>query len=377
MTLIIDLKTRTLPDDPGVFMVRPGAAYHLYNAVLTHEAIVADAPFLETLDGEPMPEAPSNSPMYERARVLRVWAGKSGRKRGPMPTLQMESYKTFLEDRGPKMARTKLRNAANKLFWDIPDRSLLYIPSSTLSGNAMLAEAAPRTDARRIVEGSGSRRGMKYLARPILNPKRVPMRHLPAEVTETSQKLLVHNQFDGYAKERLLRAYYGDYQRGRSTMVVEFVAGAQEFDSKVLAQMTALAISIEHFNKTREYISPKEILFGHPELRGPSLHARINSPDGAAQVETKTLAPHMVKAFLIGALSVYTVDQIAEAFQGDLAIENSSLQDGEDIVRATEGSLINYAKSAGVADIGEVIGSLRESVNVTDGEVSGSAQLAE
>lgn len=40
--------------------------------------------------------------------------------------------------------------------------------------------------------------------------------------------------------------------------VVEFVAGADEFDTKVIAQISALAMSIEHFLNTQEFLRPEE-----------------------------------------------------------------------------------------------------------------------
>ena len=368
----IDLRTRTLPEEPDVFLVRPGASYHLYDSVRRSDAIAVDVPFLEVPNGQAVPAASEIQPMLERGRVLRNWAGQSESKRGPQPSRSLDSYRTFLDDRGPKMARTKLRNAANTVLWDIPDNSLLFIPASTLGGRAILAEAGKRKAPRETVYGSGSRSRMVYLARPLVDVAEVPMRDLPPEVTDPGQKLLVHNQFEGYAKERLLRTYYGDYSRGQDVNVVEFVAGSEEFDTKVIAQVSALAMSIEHFVTSREFISPEEFVFGYPDMRGPQLHARINSSDGKAQVQDSTLVPHVVKALLLlsgGAIAGAVV--AASLVSGDVSIENSALQGGGNIAEASQLALIDYAAAAGTDSMASIVENLRASIERSEGEVDG------
>lgn len=372
MPIKIDLKTRTLPKEPNVFLVRPGASYHLYDQILDESAIAVDIPFLEVPDGRPVPEASKIQPMLERGRELRRWAAKPIRTRGRQPTTSIDAYRTFLEDQGPKMARTKLRNAANEVLWEIPDNSLLFIPASTLSGKAILAEAGLRTAPRKRMHGSGSRARMEYIGRPIVEPKLVPMRDLPPDVTDPGQKLLVHDRFEGYAKERLLRSYYGDYSRGADVNVVEFVAGSDEFDTKVIAQISALAMSIEHFLNTQEFLRPEEFVFGHPEMRGPQLHARINSPDGKAQVQDSTLVPHTVKLFLLLAGSNLAVALItSHLMAADVTVTNSEIQGGTEIAEASQNALIDYAAAAGAASMSSIIENLRASSERTEGEVDG------
>lgn len=372
LPITVDLKTRTLPEEPNVFLVRPGASYHLYDQILDESAIAVDIPFLEVPDGRPIPEASEIQPMLERGRELRSWAAKSSRTRGRQPSTSLDAYRTFLDDRGPKMARTKLRNAANTVLWKIPDNSLLFIPASTLGGKAILAEAGRRSAPRRRMNGSGTRARMEYLGRPIVEPKLVPMRDLPSDVTDPGQKLLVHDSFEGYAKERLLRAYYGDYSRGANVNVVEFVAGADEFDTKVIAQISALAMSIEHFLDTRQFLHPQEFVFGHPEIRGPQLHARINSPDGKAQVQDNTLVPHTVKLFLLFAGSNLAVAVItAHLMATDVSVTNSEIQGGGEIAEATQAALIDYAAAAGADSMSSIIENLRASSERTEGEVDG------
>lgn len=88
--------------EPRVFMVRPGQNYHLYDAFLRHEALVADAPHLELNDGQPVPKASEISPMLERAVTFRKWGNESSKKREARPPLDLERYSTFLEDRSAK-----------------------------------------------------------------------------------------------------------------------------------------------------------------------------------------------------------------------------------------------------------------------------------
>lgn len=378
MLLHVDLATRTLPDDPKVFFVRPGAHYHLFDQFVAKSAIAPDTPFLETLDGQGLKVANRDAQMLERARVLRIWGEAPSAKRGPRPSTDLDAYRTFLEDRGPRMARTKLRNAAQKVLWEIPEGSLIYVPSSSLSNDAMLCEMGSRTAPRVSFNGSGKRQRLTYLGRPVRNVRLIPMRFFPREVTEPQGTQRAVFEFYGYAEQRILRTYYQDYQVGDMTSVVGLGNKADRFDARIAAQIIALAMSIQHHAETGEFIHPKEMLFGSQAFAAPELHARVNSADGQVQLEGRGSVQHVLKTFLIASGLVGTGAAVTLGTllaTGQLDLVNTAQQSGADVVQATKNAVVNYASAAGAKNVNEILENLQAGMNEVQGDVGGTAEV--
>jgi len=378
MRLHIDLATRTLPADPKVFFIRPGAHYHLFEQFVKNDAIAPDTPFLETPDGHGLKTSNQDASMLERARVLRKWGETSNKKRGPRPTTDLDAYRTFLEDRGPRMARTKLRNVAHKVLWNIPEGSLIYVPSSSIANDAMLCEMGSQTAPRVSFEGGGKRRTLEYLGRPVCNVRLIPMRFFPREVTEPQGTQRAVFEFYGYAEQRILRTYYQDYQVGDVTSVVGLGNKSDRFDARIAAQIIALAMSIQHHSETGEFIHPKDMLFGNRVFSAPELHARVNSSDGQVQLEGTGHVQHVLKTFLIasglvGTGAAITLGTLMATGQFDLA--NSAQQTGMDIIDATRGATIDYASAANAENVNEILDNLRSGLNEVQGDVGGTAEI--
>jgi hypothetical protein len=373
--LKIDLKTRTLMDAPSVYMVRPGQKYHLFETFVSNAVMAADAPFLNLADSLELPSPNSIESMLERALAFREWGNASNRRRGPRPGGDLERHQNFLSDQGGKAKRTRLRNAAQQILWTIEDKSLIFVPAPSLSGYAILAEAGPRVAPRLMVHGTGKRESISYPSRGIERIKMVAMRDLPPVVTEPSGTVSVVNEFEGYASERLLREYYGDYQQGNRASVTEFMNGADDLDSRVVAQMIALSMSIQLHMDTGTYKSPQSMVFGQADrVAGPKFHARVNSKDGKVHFEAASIVPHVLKVFMIIAATNLPSDILAqEMHTQNVAISNSEIQEGPNVVVATQNALVNYAASAGIADVKEILDSLRVEIALNDGKVDGVA----
>lgn len=374
-TLKIDLKTRTLTATPSVYMVRPGQKYHLFETFADNAVMAADAPFLNLADGHGLPSPNSIESMLARALAFREWGNASNKRRGPRPGEDLERHQNFLSDQGDKAKRTRLRNAAQEVLWSIEDKSLIFVPAPNLSSYAILAEAGPRMAPRRMVAGVGKRETILYPARGIERIKMVAMRDLPPVVTEPSGTVSVVNEFEGYASERLLREYYGDYQRGHEASVTEFMNGTDDLDARVVAQMIALSMSIQHHIDTGIYRSPQSLVFGQSDrVSGPKFHARVNSKDGKVHFETASLVPHVLKSLMIVAATSLPLDALAqELHTQNVTLSNSEIQEGPDVVNATQNALVNYAASAGVTDVKEILDNLRAEIALNDGKVDGVA----
>jgi hypothetical protein len=262
------------------------------------------------------------------------------------------------------------------VLWTVPNKALIFVPAHTLSSDAILGEAGNRLANRKMVSGFGKRQGFQYPSRPLEGLKTVPMRELPPSVTEPAGTVTVSREFDGYARERLLREYYGDYQRGNAAAVTEFVNMSDHLDARVVAQIIAVAMSVEHHIQTRIYHHPEAMIFGDKSFRGPKFHGRVNSRDGKVHIETAELVPHVVKALLLVAASSLPIDAAAQSLTtGNIAVKNSEEQEGPDIVGATKNALADYATSAGLPDLKALLQKLRTEVEQNEGSIDGSAEF--
>ena len=136
-TLKIDLATRIFDDQMQVQLIHSGARYAFYDAVSQNSVLPVDLPFLDIPNGRAVPDADQISPMLERAKVMRRWAKRpKSEARTLMPAQDLDHYRVGLNlGARAQGARTRLRNAAQKIFWDMPEGSLAVIPQKGITGN--------------------------------------------------------------------------------------------------------------------------------------------------------------------------------------------------------------------------------------------------
>ncbi len=378
MTILrIDLKLPVLPENHPVIMVRPGRGYHLHASFLRSNAVAPDFPFLDARDGKAPTEAREFASQLGRAIEFRDWMTAPEYDRGPPPSSDLERYSTFHEDRA--QMRSMLASAASEILWNLPDNALIFVPSASLEGTAMTGEIASKLSPRAAMQGTGFRSSVRYLGRNLSGVKKFPMRILPTEVTEASRSSgLTTYKFEGYARERLLRAHYGDYQLGNQVAMMEFVSDDERFDARALARLTAISDLLDHFLTTGNIEHPGLFLFSATGSSGAEVHARINSRGGRLLVEATNYAPHLLRALLLIATmdSPVTAQDLEFLAQSDsIEVSNSSVSNAQDAVvaAATEQSLRDFAREAGVGTLGAILENLRRSQEVTKGIIDGSA----
>lgn len=260
MKLKVDLKLPVLPKDHPVIMVRPGRGYHLHASFLKHKAVAPDFPFLDAPDGENPLKAENLKAQLGRAIEFRDWSSLPERDRGRPPSVKLERYSTFHQDR--QQMRRLLEHAAYEILWDLPDNALIYVPAPTLEGRALTGELSSKSDPRRILLGTRHRAGISYLGRSLRDPKIFPMRILPTDVTDAPRSsALTTVEFEGYARERLLRAHYGDYQLGDQVSMMEFISENERFDARALARLTAISDLLDHYVQFGSIKHPGLFLF--------------------------------------------------------------------------------------------------------------------
>lgn len=112
-----------------VNLIHPGARYAFYNDISQSSLLPVDLPFFDIPNGRSVPDADQISPMLERARVIRRWAKRSkSEAHTPQPSRDLDFYRTGLNlHAGSQGARARLRNAAQKILWEMPESSLVVI----------------------------------------------------------------------------------------------------------------------------------------------------------------------------------------------------------------------------------------------------------
>lgn len=375
--LVIDLKTRVLSEKMQVHLVRPGARYNLMGVVQSQGVLPADAPFLMVEDGKDVPTASKIAPMLERARVLRSWSTAAKSKRPPMMTTDIDHYRLGLQDASSARMRTMIRNSAHQLLWKIPGGTLVVIPGSYLGADAIMAEIYSRHQPRRTVWGEDENKKLQYLARELRGMKRAPMRDLPVSVTDAAKTVRVVSKISGHAEDRILRMYYGDYQRAEEN-VAELVGGSADFGAAVLGRMIDLHMSITHFLDTGQSLKPGQALYSAPITAEPKFHARVDSPDGRTYLGSNKIATFALKLLLIVAASGVEPSEAASLIaQNCLQVTNSVTGDTVGLVEATRGALVDFTTTSGYDCVADYVRALQEGLNANQASISGSAKIEE
>ena len=377
-TLKIDLATRVLDDQMQVHLIHPGARYAFYDPVSQNSVLPVDLPFFDIPNGRAVPDADQISPMLERARVMRRWAKRSKSEvRTPMPAQNLDHYRVGLNLKaGAKGARTRLRNAAQKILWDMPEGSLVVIPQKGITGQAILAELGAPNAARDRVHGQDHYAGLTFLARPVKILNRVSMLALPADVLGAARSTRAVQNIGGQSEDRILRLAYGDYQRDR-----DFVAGVmsnnENFDALVLGQMIDLHVAIEHFLEKREVLDPGRVTWAPAVNSAPHLHATINSPDGRASLESQGMATFAVKLLGIVAASGISLAIAGRLIaEGHIDVMNSKEPDGSTKeIQASADALIDFFATSGYSSYNEYLTGLQNGLERNATKPQGTAEI--
>lgn len=372
--LKIDLATKMLDANVKVHLVRPGARYALRDIILENKALPADAPLLDIPDGLPIDAAEDLLPQMERARVLRAWLKSPLKEDQVRPALDVDFYRTGLEDNKTAGARTNILRNANEILWKLPENTLVVIPASSMYGNAILAEMASPTEDRLMVQGRGRARELLYPARRIYGLKLVSMRELPEAVTDIARTTRVVEEISDHPEDRILRMYYGDYQR-QGEFVAGLKANTQTFDARVIGQLVGLHMAIESTLKDQNKVTPGEALF-MMGADAPQFHARVDSPFGRAFLESTKVVTFAVKLLMVVALSSVSIPEAAQAIEaGCLVVENSGDAGDHQAVAASQAALVDFARISGHNDLCSYLEALQEGLNRVSAHPSGDASL--
>lgn len=361
-----------------VNLIHPGARYAFYDAISQHSVLPVDLPFFEIPNGQAVPDADRIAPMLERARVMRSWAKRpKSDSRILMPAQDLDHYRVGLNlEAGAQGARTRLRNAAQEILWDMPEGSLVVIPQKAITGQAILAELGAPNAARYRVQGQEHYAGLNFLARSVKIVNRVPMLALPADVLGAARSTSAVQNIGGHSEDRILRLAYGDYQRDR-----DFVAGVmsnnEDFDALVLGQMIDLHVAIEHFLETGEVLEPGRVTWARQVNSAPHLHATINSPDGRASLESRGRATFAVKLLGIVAASGLSLAVAGQLIADGYVDVVNSKEPGASTatIQASATALTDFFATSGYSSYNEYLSGLQNGLERNATNPQGTAEI--
>jgi hypothetical protein len=377
-TLKIDLATRILDDKMKVHLVHPGARYSFYNHVLEQNVLPVDVPFLEVANKQTIPDADKIALALERARMMRRWAKRPKADAAELrPSMDLDHYSTgLMMEAGAQGARTKLRNAAQQILWDIPGGTLVIVPAKGIHSSALLVELDSRQADRKTVMGHGHYAGLKFVARSLRVVAKVPMLALPHKVLEKVRSTSVVQEIDGHTEDQVLRLAYGDYQRD-SEYVAGVMAQTDDFDALVLGQMIDLHVALEHFLQTGVALEPGRALYTRNIANAPHLHANINSPEGRASLESNGIATFALKLLAIAAASGIALTVAGDLIaQGHLIVENSANEGGDTaVIQASANALTDFFATSGHNNYKEYLEGLQDGLNRNATSPQGTAEV--
>ena len=379
-TLKIDIETRILDDQIQVYIIHPGARYAYYDIISQNSVLPVDLPFLNIQDGEAVPDASKISAMLERARIMRKWAKRPKSKMHiPRPTRDLDYYRSSLNiENEAQGVRTRLRNIAQEILWNIPEGNLVVIPQKKITGQAILAELGSPTADRSRVYGQDYYANLDFLARPIKIINKIPMLVLPSDVISAARSTSVIQNIGGSSENRVLRLAYGDYHRNKDS-VAGVISNNENFDALVLAQLIDLHIAIEYFLETGDVLSPGQVMWTRQINSTPHLHATINSPNGRASLESQGMATFTVKLLGIVAASGISLAIAGQLIaNGNVSVVNSK-ESGEctKVIQSSRNAMVDFFNASGYDNCEEYLTGLHNGISRNAIKIHGKAEIEE
>ncbi|MDO6455611.1 hypothetical protein Q4494_00850 [Celeribacter halophilus] len=369
----VDLNTKVLPQNHGVYMVRPGTGYHLLSAFNEHRVIAPDLAFLNVPNGERPRDFENMEAQVKRARAFAEWVKTEDTRAAPMPSRVLEDY----NDKEAPSRITMYRNTADEILYSLPEGALIFVPNPVFTEKAMIGELAGADEERLIFNGTSHWGELEYQGRRLKNVKMLPMRKLPKAFFPPMKKRNWIHQYVGREKELLYRQFYGDFEIvGRKAVTEIEVTGQRVFpqDLSIIGALTTLIDQklARQAAGDQDALDLLQAVFLPPDQNeAPVIHANLGS-SGNVLVEsvTRRAAP-VLKVIVILALG-YTGGEIWDMVQTDsLVLSNSQALAGTDAENLAETQQMTYdfVRSTGRESLEQIVGLVRDFHDRTGGNV--------
>jgi hypothetical protein len=144
VSIHIDIKTRVLPSDHRVYVVRPGGRYRLYGDVRSSSAILYDVPALSLEAGKSFSKAPEISKQIQRGRALKRWY-RIGRSNGEArPSEKLEDYPDRPESITERQSISQIFAVGMAYFERAKVGDLVVVPPLKFGDEVLIGEIAEK-----------------------------------------------------------------------------------------------------------------------------------------------------------------------------------------------------------------------------------------
>lgn len=369
-------------------MVRPGAGYRLARAFREAEAIAPDVPLLNLNNGQLAADAANLDAQLRRGREWRDWEN-SGSRPELRPSTAAGDYTVALND---GVTHTRAKNTVIKIFDEIPDGALVFVPGASLADDALLGTVASSTVDRVTVTRKWGEKELAFQGRSLLNPRKIPMRLLPPEVTDRRKNRgVVTGEIVGKARLRLYREYFNSFSLDGGDAYAQFRGGDAPFPAAALGSLvTLMRYVIEAKMEGERAIAEGRTAAPLDPILLASLtwstdqnlliHARVNSPFGRVTFQSARPAIYAAIAFISLATLNADAQVINDLANGITEVENvcrepasltASAQNQADTVGQT---LYDFYAIFGAQTCEQVLEVTRQTVEATLGRVDAEAE---
>ncbi len=368
----VDLNTKVLPQAHRVYMVRPGAGYHLLGAFSENGAVAPDLAGLDIPDGVRPRDFNDIERQVKRARALAEWVKTEESRHEEMPSANVVDHTD-----GEKPPRLNMyRNTADEILHSLPKGSLIYVPNPNFTQKAMFGELVGADEARVRFNGTGHRAQFTYLGRRLENVKFLPMRKLPKAFFPPMKKRNWTFELDTRSAELLYRQYYGDFEIvGRKSITEIEVTKSKVFapDLAIVGAVTNLVDqTIRRLEADdAEMVSLLDVVFLAPEEDAPVIHANLGSQGEVLVEAARRNAARVVKALFALAI-VYGGHEIWHLVENNqLNLVNSQAIQGVGAEELAETQQLTYdfVRSTGRDSLNDIVVRVREFHERTGGNV--------
>lgn len=371
--VVVDLKTKVLPQNHRAYMVRPGTGYHLLGAFNANHAIAPDLAFLDIPAGERPRDFDGIEDQIKRARAFAEWVKTEESRAEPMPPQDLAEYQN--EDTPSRVAM--YRNTADEILHALPKGALIFVPNPNFTQRAMVGELAGADEDRVRFNGTGHWGEFEYLGRRLHNVKMLPMRKLPKEFYPPMKRRNWIHEYGGKETELLYRQYYGDFEIvGRKAVTEIEVTGQRVFpqDLSIIGALTTLIDQklARQAAGDAEALNLLQAVFLPPDQEeGPVVHASLGSPGNVLVESVLRRAAPVLKVIVVLALG-FTGNEIWDMVQAnELQLVNSqALQGvGGEVLAETQQMTYDFVRSTGRESLNEIVGLVRDFHDRTGGNV--------
>ncbi|MBA8819441.1 hypothetical protein BRY73_08515 [Ochrobactrum sp. P6BS-III] len=358
--ITVDIRTKIIPNDARVYVIRPGAYYRLFDQFIDKSFVGVELPKLALPSFSEFSELNDVGERILRSIALRKWFA-AGQPLGEYPPQELEFYSALeLDHAGGQFLRF-----VKAFFQEIRKGDVVVMPPRSFKKDAIIGEF---TDEPNEVVSFASPvypnhplngRNVKWLAR-------LPKSELPAQTLDRLQKPSVVFLLERSAWPKIFRTCYGAYSTD-SEYSAEFRITEEQFqasdDFLIQAFFNFVTANTEKLRRNDENLSGlRDAAFQNVRDFSPSLYTNVNSP-GSIALKSGYITPIVIAVMLTLAVTVGA--EAVNAAESDTITFGNSLSADDACTAKVKKQVVNQLRLLGFDRWSEACNKIREAAENT------------